>query len=121
MSSPLGKLVLAEAFKPRKNILIDKNPFVIGRTADCDLMLARAWLDLAQNENDSARSFCDDVLVFEPDRAVAYRIRGLAAANQGSNDAAAQDLRRAIELDESFAEELRPRLEKIEGPSNEAK
>lgn len=37
----LAKLVLAEAFKPRQNILIDKNPFVIGRGADCDLILDR--------------------------------------------------------------------------------
>jgi pSer/pThr/pTyr-binding forkhead associated (FHA) protein len=37
----LAKLVLAEAFKPRQNILIDKNPFVIGRGSDCDLVLDR--------------------------------------------------------------------------------
>jgi pSer/pThr/pTyr-binding forkhead associated (FHA) protein len=37
----LAKLVLAEAFKPRQNILIDKNPFVIGRGTDCDLVLDR--------------------------------------------------------------------------------
>ncbi|MCI0412358.1 FHA domain-containing protein [bacterium] len=40
----LAKLVLAEAFKPRKNILIDKNPFVIGRGADCDLTLDRSGI-----------------------------------------------------------------------------
>ncbi len=40
----LAKLVLAEAFKPRKNILIDKNPFVIGRSADCDLILDRTGI-----------------------------------------------------------------------------
>jgi phosphoserine phosphatase RsbU/P len=37
----LAKLVLTEAFKPRTNFLIDKNPFVIGRTAECDLQLDR--------------------------------------------------------------------------------
>jgi pSer/pThr/pTyr-binding forkhead associated (FHA) protein len=37
----LAKLVLAEAFKPRQNFLIDKNPFVVGRGADCDLVLDR--------------------------------------------------------------------------------
>ena len=35
----LAKLVLAEAFKPRKHNVIDNNPFVIGRTAECDLAL----------------------------------------------------------------------------------
>jgi pSer/pThr/pTyr-binding forkhead associated (FHA) protein len=44
----LAKLVLAEAFKPRKNILIDKNPFVIGRTAECDLVLDRSRVSKRQ-------------------------------------------------------------------------
>jgi pSer/pThr/pTyr-binding forkhead associated (FHA) protein len=63
MSSPLGKLVLAEAFKPRKNILIDKNPFVIGRTADCDLMLDRAGISKrhAQITTDGDQFFVEDL------------------------------------------------------------
>jgi pSer/pThr/pTyr-binding forkhead associated (FHA) protein len=35
----LAKLVIAEAFKPARHILIDSNPFIIGRTNDCHLVL----------------------------------------------------------------------------------
>lgn len=37
----LAKLVLAEPFKPIQNIVLAKNPFIIGRNADCDLILDR--------------------------------------------------------------------------------
>lgn len=37
----LAKLVLAEPFKPIQNIVLTKNPFVIGRNSDCDLILDR--------------------------------------------------------------------------------
>jgi pSer/pThr/pTyr-binding forkhead associated (FHA) protein len=37
----LAKLVLTEPFKPRKTILINQNPFLIGRTNDCNLVLER--------------------------------------------------------------------------------
>jgi phosphoserine phosphatase RsbU/P len=40
----LAKLVLTEAFKPRRSILIDKNPFTIGRAAECDLILDRSGI-----------------------------------------------------------------------------
>src|SRR5262245_17896770 len=37
----LAKLILSEPFKATKHILIHKNPFVIGRTAESDLVLDR--------------------------------------------------------------------------------
>ena len=37
----MGKLVLTEPFKPARHIIIDKNPFYIGRGAECDLILDR--------------------------------------------------------------------------------
>ena len=35
----LAKLVISEPFKPSKHVLIDSNPFIIGRTEDCQLIL----------------------------------------------------------------------------------
>ncbi len=35
----LAKLVISEPFKPSKHVLIDSNPFIIGRTDDCQLIL----------------------------------------------------------------------------------
>src|SRR5262245_10927368 len=44
----LAKLVLTEPFKPRKTILINKNPFLIGRSNDCDLVLDRSGVSKQQ-------------------------------------------------------------------------
>lgn len=38
----LAKLIISEPFKPSKHILIDSNPFVIGRHEDCQLILKRS-------------------------------------------------------------------------------
>jgi GAF domain-containing protein len=46
----LAKLVLTEPFKPRKTILINKNPFLIGRNNDCDLVLDRSGISKHQAE-----------------------------------------------------------------------
>lgn len=40
----LAKLILSEPFKPAKHILIQKNPFRIGRNDDCDFVLDRAGI-----------------------------------------------------------------------------
>src|SRR5688572_18232954 len=40
----LAKLVLAEPFKPRVNILLDKNPFTIGRSTECSFVLDRTGI-----------------------------------------------------------------------------
>jgi phosphoserine phosphatase RsbU/P len=37
----LGKLIFTELYKPTNHVLLHKSPFVIGRSADCDLVLDR--------------------------------------------------------------------------------
>ena len=83
-------------------------------------MLAEAWLALEQREFSTTVSLCDKVLVFQPNRALAYKLRGLARANDPESNAA-NDLRHAIELDPNLETELRPRVEQLDPPQDDLK
>jgi pSer/pThr/pTyr-binding forkhead associated (FHA) protein len=46
----LAKLILTEPFKPTTHLLIHKTPFVIGRSAECDLVLDRTSISKRHNQ-----------------------------------------------------------------------
>ena len=46
----LAKLILTEPYKAPTHILIHKSPFVIGRSAECDLVIDRSGISKRHNQ-----------------------------------------------------------------------
>lgn len=93
----------------RETARADKNG-----VSDCDLWLAEGWLQSARNDDEGAVSTLDRLILFQPDQAQAYRLRGLAAARLSREHEALDNLRSAIHRDKSLAAELEPKIEEIE-------